>query len=131
QRAESLRLTEGALKAAGALCHALVGNLPVRVLHKDPQGRFIFCNQALCAALKRPRENIIGKTDRDFYPEELAEKYIYDDRRVMETGEILEAIEEHQDPDGERTYVQLLKAPLVDSRGDHRSAVPVLGHHRS
>jgi len=45
--------------------------------------RFIFCNQALCAALKRLRENIIGKTDRDFYPVELAEKYIYDDRRVL------------------------------------------------
>ena len=118
QREEALRLKEEALKASEALYHALVDNLPVRVLHKDPQGRFIFCNQALCAALKRPRENIIGKTDRDFYPEELAEKYIYDDRRVMETGEILEAIEEHQDPDGERTYVQLLKAPLVDSRGE-------------
>jgi sigma-B regulation protein RsbU (phosphoserine phosphatase) len=118
QREEALRLKEEALKASEALYHALVDNLPVRVLHKDPQGRFIFCNQALCAALKRPRENILGKTDRDFYPQELAEKYIYDDRRVMETGEILEAIEEHHDPHGERSYVQLLKAPLVDSRGE-------------
>jgi sigma-B regulation protein RsbU (phosphoserine phosphatase) len=117
QKEEALRLNEETLKASEALYHALVDNLPVRVLHKDPQGRFIFCNQALCAALKRPREKIIGKTDRDFYPEALAEKYIHDDRRVMETGEVFEAIEEHQDPNGERTYVQLLKAPLVDSRG--------------
>jgi sigma-B regulation protein RsbU (phosphoserine phosphatase) len=117
QREEALRLKEEALKASEALYHALVDNLPVRVLHKDPHGRFIFCNEALCAALKRPRDKILGKTDRDFYPEELAQKYIYDDRRVMETGEILEAIEEHHDPDGEPTFVQLLKAPLVDSRG--------------
>src|SRR5689334_17080558 len=42
QREEVLRLKEEALKASEALYHALVDNLPVRVLHKDPQGRFIF-----------------------------------------------------------------------------------------
>jgi PAS domain S-box-containing protein len=118
QREEALQRAEEALKNSEALYHTLVDNLPVRVLHKDPQGRFTFCNQALCASLKRPREKILGKTDRDFYPMELAQKYIYDDRRVLEMGEVLEAIEEHQDPDGERTYVQVLKAPLVDSRGE-------------
>jgi sigma-B regulation protein RsbU (phosphoserine phosphatase) len=117
QREEALRRTEEALKDSEALYHTLVDSLPVRVLHKDLQGRFIFCNQALCTSLKRPREKILGKTDRDFYPQELAQKYVYDDRRVLETGEVLEAIEEHQDPEGERTYVQLLKAPLVDARG--------------
>ena len=92
-------------------------------MRKDTHGRFIFCNRAFCEDLKRPRENIIGKTDRDFYPPELAQKYIYDDRRVLETGEILEAIEEHQDPGGELAYVQILKAPLVDLGGESMTVV--------
>jgi phosphoserine phosphatase RsbU/P len=96
----------------------LVDNLPVHVFRKDPQGRFIFCNWAFCLALKQPREKIIGKTDRDFYPPELAQKYMYDDRRVLETREILEGVEEHEDPGGERRFVQVLKAPLIDPRGD-------------
>jgi phosphoserine phosphatase RsbU/P len=115
--AQSL-LREKALQESEALYQSLVDNLPVHVFRKDPQGRFIFCNRAFCAALKRPREMILGKTDRDFYPHELAQKYLYDDRRVLETGEILEAIEEHQDPGGEHRYVQVLKAPLIDSRGE-------------
>lgn len=106
------------LEESEALYQSLVDNLPVRVFRKDPQGRFIFCNRAFCFALKQPREAIIGKSDRDFYPHELAQKYMYDDRRVLETREILEGIEEHQDPDGERTYVQILKAPLIDPRGE-------------
>ena len=69
----------------------LVDSLPVPVFRKDPQGRFIFCNQAFCTALKRPREKIVGKTDLDFFPNELAQKYLYDDRWVLETGEGLTA----------------------------------------
>ena len=60
---------------------------------------------------------IVGKTDFDFYPAELAGKYLRDDRRVIETGAVLEDIEEHQDPEGVKTYVQVLKAPLLDARG--------------
>ncbi len=109
---------EKALEESETLYQSLVDNLPLRVFRKDAQGRFIFCNRAFCAALKQPSEKIIGKTDLDFYPQELAQKYIYDDRRVLETREILEAVEEHQDPGGERKYIQFVKAPLVDSRGN-------------
>src|SRR5579859_2743795 len=77
------------LEESEALYQSLVDNLPVRVFRKDPQGRFIFCNRAFCLSLKQPREGVIGKTDRDFYPNELAHKYTYDDRRVMETREVL------------------------------------------
>jgi sigma-B regulation protein RsbU (phosphoserine phosphatase) len=109
---------ERELQHSESLYQSLVDNLPVRVFRKDHQGRFIFCNRAFCTALNRPREYIIGKTDRDFYPPDLAQKYVYDDRHVLATGEILEAIEEHQDPAGVRSYVQVLKAPLLDPHGE-------------
>ena len=107
---------EEALRDSEALYHSLVESLPVFLIHKDLQGRFTYANGAFCAALKKPLPEILGKTDFDFYPGELAGKYAHDDRRVIESREMLEDIEEHKDPEGASTYVQVLKAPLHDAR---------------
>jgi sigma-B regulation protein RsbU (phosphoserine phosphatase) len=115
---EELTRAEEDLRNSEALYHSLVETLPVCIFRKDLSGRFTFANQAFCSTLRRPLHYIIGKTDLAFYPGELAQKYIYDDRQVMETREVLEAIEEHQKPEGERSYVRVLKAPVYDSRGE-------------
>jgi PAS domain S-box-containing protein len=109
---------EEVLKNSEAFYVSLVGTLPVCIFRKDLRGRFTFGNQGFCDWLKRPLREVIGKTDLDFYPEELAQKYIHDDRCVLETQEILEAVEEHEKPGEDRTYVQVLKAPLFDARGE-------------
>jgi sigma-B regulation protein RsbU (phosphoserine phosphatase) len=108
---------EEALRESEALYHSLVESLPVCLLRKDLTGRFTFANKAFCAALRKLPEQVVGKTDFDFYPAEMAAKYVHDDRRVIGGGEILEDIEEHRDPEGAPTYVQTLKAPLRDARG--------------
>jgi PAS domain S-box-containing protein len=108
---------EEVLKDSEAFYTSLVGTLPVCIFRKDLHGRFTFGNQGFCDWVKRPLAQVLGKTDLDFYPEELAQKYIHDDRRVLETQEILEAFEEHQRPGEERILVQVLKAPLFDARG--------------
>jgi len=107
---------EKALRDSEALYHSLVETLPVCLFRKDRRGRFAFANQPFCAQLKRPLADILGKTDRDFYPAELAQKYMSDDQRVIETGELFEDIEEHRNADGGKSYVRVLKAPLRDSR---------------
>src|SRR5262249_27983387 len=53
-----------------------------------------------------------------FYPAELAAKYRRDDERVMQTRQILEDIEAHQQRDGSTIYVQVLKTPVIDFQGD-------------
>ena len=108
---------EEAVRDSEALYHSLVEGLPVCLLRKDLRGRFTFANRAFCAALKKPLAEIVGKTDADFYPPLLAGKYLRDDRRVAETGAVLEDVEEHLDPEGAKTYVQVIKAPLYDVRG--------------
>ncbi len=100
-----------------AFYHSLVESLPQNIFRKDLDGRFTFGNQRFCASLGRPLSEIVGKTDFDFYPPALAEKYRKDDQRVQQTGETLEAIEEHRTPSGEILYVQVLKTPVQDHRG--------------
>jgi PAS domain S-box-containing protein len=107
---------EKALRDSEALYHSLVETLPVCLVRKDREGRFAFANQPFCAELKRPLAEVLGKTDEDFYPPELARKYRRDDQHVLETGETFEDIEEHPSPDGGKSYMRILKAPLRDSR---------------
>jgi sigma-B regulation protein RsbU (phosphoserine phosphatase) len=110
------RRAERALRDSEALYHSLVEALPLCILRKDLRGRFTFANQPFCAELHCPLEEIVGCTDYDFYPVELADKYSHDDRRVLKTGTIFEDVEEHT-ADGQTSYVHVLKGPLRDSHG--------------
>jgi len=109
---------ERALKDSEALYHSLVESLPLNIFRKDVDGRFTVLNQRHCQTLGRPLEAVIGKTDFEIYPRELAEKYRRDDQRVIESGEVFEDIEENQTPDGERRYVHVVKAPVYDFKGE-------------
>ncbi len=46
---------------------------------------YVYCNGNYARDLKISADEIVGKTDYDFYPRELAEKYRADDRRILET----------------------------------------------
>ncbi|HUA38570.1 MAG TPA: SpoIIE family protein phosphatase [Candidatus Sulfopaludibacter sp.] len=109
--------TEMSLRNSESLYHSLVETMPQNVFRKDLQGRFTFANQQYCKHYKCKLEDILGKTDFDFFPKELAEKYQRDDRRVIETGQTYEIIEEHQPLGQEKTIVQVVKTPLYGADG--------------
>jgi sigma-B regulation protein RsbU (phosphoserine phosphatase) len=111
------RQAEENLRNSETLYHSLVETLPQNILRKDPQGHFTFANQQLCKMLGRPLEQIVGKTDFDFFPRELAEKYQRDDQRVIRTGRPYETVEENQPPGRDKIYVQVVKTPLYGADG--------------
>jgi len=94
---------------------SLVESLPLNVFQKDLTGKILFANQRYCDALKTTLEKLVGRTDHDLFPKELADKYCADDQRVVEQRITLEDIEEHRDPAGELLFVQVLKAPICDA----------------
>ena len=106
-----------ALRETEVLYSSLVETLPQNILRKDLNGRFTFANKRFCAGLGRSLDEILGKTDFDFYPRELAEKYRRDDRRVIYSGQALDTVEQHVTPRGESLYVQVIKLPLYDHDG--------------
>jgi sigma-B regulation protein RsbU (phosphoserine phosphatase) len=112
------RQAEEKLKHSEALYHSLVETLPQNIFRKDLHYRFTFANQQFCKTLGKPLEDIIGKTDFDFFPAALAEKYQRDDRRVLEAGEPYETVEEHQPPGKDKIYVQVVKTPLHGAGGE-------------
>lgn len=115
--ADARRQAVRALRETEAIYHSLVETLPQKILRKDLDGRFTFANQRFCSELGCSLNDILGKTDFDFFPRELAEKYRRDDRRVIESGQILDVVEEHITPQGEKLYVQVMKTPLYGPDG--------------
>jgi sigma-B regulation protein RsbU (phosphoserine phosphatase) len=111
------RQAEDNLRQSESLYHSLVESIPQNIFRKDRAGRFIFANQRFCGLMGRKLDEIVGKTDFDFFPKSLAAKYRADDERVMATGELFETVEEHQGPDGETMIVQVVKTPLHDAAG--------------
>ena len=110
-------LVEQQLIESEAFYHSLVEHLPQFIFRKDLSGQFTFANQRFCQVLNRTLPEIIGRTDRDFYPSDLAAKYQTDDREVIRSGRIFETVEENIGPGGEKMYVQLVKTPILDARG--------------
>ena len=111
------RSAEERLRHSEALYHSLVETLPQNIFRKNLEYQFTFANKHFCNVLGRSLEEILGKTDFDFFPKELAEKYQRDDQRVIETGEPYETVEEHQPPGSGKLYVQVVKTPLRNADG--------------
>lgn len=88
------------------------------VFFKDRQSRFIDVSLGQSRGFScASREEVIGKTDYDFFSEEHAKEAMRDEQRVMETGEpILNKIERLHWLTGEVSWVQVNKYPLYDDQ---------------
>jgi len=107
---------EDPLGATGGV-YALVDGLTQSLYRTDLQGRVTFANARYCQVMGRTRAELLGKTAHDLFPEDLASKYQDDDRKVLETREPLEMVEEHRLPGGDMIYVQVIKTPVFDLQG--------------
>lgn len=101
-----------------ALYHSLVENLVQNIFRKDLEGRFTFANTNFCLAIGKHVNQVLGKTDFDFFPKDLAAKYQADDHKVIATGKVLEAEEEYEAANGERLVVKVVKTPVHNAAGD-------------
>ncbi len=107
--------TEEALAVSESLMVSLVETLPQNVLRKDFAGRFTFVNGVFCRTVGKSKEDIIGKTDFDLFPAEMAAKFSRDDEQVIANGKAFETEEENCTADGEKVYVQVIKTPLCNA----------------
>jgi sigma-B regulation protein RsbU (phosphoserine phosphatase) len=111
------RQMEQELRNSESLYHSLVETMPQNVFRKDLLGRFTFANQQYCNHYHCKQEDILGKTDFDFFPNELAEKYQRDDQQVMQSGQTYEITEEHHPLGQQKTIVRVVKTPLYGANG--------------
>lgn len=97
---------------------SLIENLPIHVIRKDVAGRFTLASPSFCELSGIPIDELIGKTDHDLYPEDLANKYRADDLHVIEKRVVINDVERNQLPDGPNSYVQVIKMPIMGDDGE-------------
>ena len=102
------------------LLRTLVDNIPIRIYAKDHASRFLFGNDRMArlAGVSDPQQ-LMGKTDYDFFPTELADKYFADEQHILQSGQALlgkEEIVEDQDT-GELGWTMTTKVLLHDDDG--------------
>jgi PAS domain S-box-containing protein len=100
------------------LSDQIVDQIPDMVFLKDAKHlRFIRLNRAGEVLLGIPREEMYGKTDYDFFPDEQAEFFTKKDREVLESDDPVNILEEPlQTANGER-WLSTRKVRLLGADG--------------
>jgi PAS domain S-box-containing protein len=107
---------EEALRESENKYRTLVENIPQKIFTKDRDSVYASCNENFARDLGIRPNQIAGKTDYDFFPRELADKYRADDKRIME-AEQTEEIEEKYLQAGQEVWVQTVKTPVRQEDG--------------
>lgn len=104
--------------AMNRIYRAMVRELPDCLNMKDRKGRFLAANPATAALMSADSStDLLGKTDFDFYPRELAESFHRDEQETMRLGEPLRIDQRTVFPDGTEGWLSTLKVPFRDQRG--------------
>ena len=107
---------EEALRESEKRLQAILDNSTAVVYLKDTQGQYILINRLYEALFHIAREEIVGKTDHDIFPKEMADAFRENDLKVLDAGTPLEFEEVAPHDDGIHSYISL-KFPLFDSEG--------------
>ena len=99
-----------------SLHRSIVEHIRVCVFRKDLDLKFVSANEQFCKELGCSVEEILGKDDFDFFPDN-AEEYQKVDKRVIKTKKPDTRDEEHKKGD-ENVWVRVVKTPVLDSKGD-------------
>jgi AraC-like DNA-binding protein len=85
---------------------------------KDRNGRFVWINDYLASQTQLPKSEVIGKTDVDCFPNELASIYMHDDAEILEKGtSIINKPELVMTPEGGVEWRQTTKSPIHSKAG--------------
>ena len=96
---------------------ALLNNIPHIAWVKDSQSRFIAANEPLAQLLNSSPTEMIGKTDYDFSPAEIARSYQEDDFQVLTSGQRKVVEEKMRRGDGSWGWLETTKTPFYDAQG--------------
>ena len=101
------------------LLKTLMDNIPDSVYFKDDQNRFILVNKAKAAHSNVAPEQMIGKTDFDFYPHDQAQRIVDDENAIMRSGQaIINKMERLGHDDGLERWMSVTKIPRYNEDGD-------------
>ncbi len=108
------------LKEEKYLMDAMMDNLPDNIYFKDRESKFLrVSNNLLQSFGVKKQEELIGKSDFDFFTKEHAQQAFDDEQNIIRTGKaIVNMIEKETWEDGAVSWVSTTKMPLKDQEGN-------------
>ena len=108
--------SEDALRDANNILHAVIEGAGDAIFVKDLEHRYLIINPVAASFLKRPVEEMVGKTDEELYSPETARQFMTSDRKVIDTGETQIFEETANSADLSRNY-SVTKSVYSDRQG--------------
>lgn len=112
--------TEIELAEERNLLRTLIDIVPGYIYVKDRDSRFILANKAVARLMgvKNPEE-LIGKSDFDFYSDSDAENFLFDEQQIIkEEKPLVDKEESCYSPDGQLEWLHTNKVPLRNIDGE-------------
>jgi two-component system sensor histidine kinase/response regulator len=101
------------------LLSAFMASTPDHVYFKDLDSRFVWVSESLAKSLGRRIDEVVGKTDRDFFDEARARSYRDSELHIVRTGEpVIDRVVRHVWPDGQVTWSLNVALPIRNERGE-------------
>ena len=107
---------EDALRRNEQLLQNVADNTTAVIYVKDTDGRFLFINRRFEQLFHLTTEQIIGHTNHEIFPREIADAFRANDLQVLERNRTVEYEEQAPHEDGLHTYLSI-KFPLCDHTG--------------
>jgi PAS domain S-box-containing protein len=120
-RVRELEASEHTLRGLQQYALAVLDQSPVISLVKARDGRYLMVNRGLEGFFGKPRSELLGRTDFDVLPPQVAEPLWAQDLEVFRTGKSLQFEDSFQREEGPRTYITN-KFPIF---GDESNVVAV------
>ncbi|MDD5255755.1 MAG: PAS domain S-box protein [Candidatus Omnitrophica bacterium] len=109
---------EDKLEDARNYLNALFNTISDPIFVKDRQHRMVLANDAECRLAGCSREELIGKTDYDFFPKEQVDVFWRYDETVFNTGQESSNEEQITDPSGAVRTIITKKSLYTDKNGN-------------
>ncbi|MEW6530094.1 MAG: PAS domain S-box protein [Thermodesulfobacteriota bacterium] len=97
--------------------NAILDNIPDMAWLKDSEGTFLAVNEPFAKACGISKEELCGKTDFDFWPKDMAQRYKDDDEEVMKTRKRKSIEETLVHREGQDVWIETIKSPIYDENG--------------
>lgn len=121
------RQAEAALEREHTLLRTLIDNLPNLVWIKDAESRFVICNAAQAQRIGLKKEDLVGKTDFDFYPYESASQFYAEEQEIVKSGNpIVNKIEQSTLTSNQNRWISVTKIPIRSETGKVESIVGLI-----
>ncbi|WP_224981979.1 PAS domain S-box protein [Geomonas agri] len=114
----SRREADRALELRDRKMKAILNSIPDMAWIKDQEGRFVAVNEPFGQACGHSPDSLVGKSDLDIWPPELAQVYRAGDREVMESGTSMRVEEQLVGSDGMPRWIETIKNPFFNAQGE-------------